>query len=94
MSLIFDQKMMDDTMKEIGYDSKKCPLGKLGDATIKQAYQALNDLQEAIKAKKKGEFNQLSSQFYTLIPHDFGFQKMQAFVIDTEQKVKDKLEML
>ena len=39
-------------MKEIGYDAKKCPLGKLGDSTIKQAYQVLNDLLQAIKQNK------------------------------------------
>lgn len=30
--------MINNTMKEIGYDAKKMPLGKLGDNTIKQAY--------------------------------------------------------
>lgn len=39
-------------MKEIGYDAKKMPLGKLGDTTIKQAYTILNDLMKAIKNKK------------------------------------------
>lgn len=30
MSLIFDVNIMNSTMKEIGYDAKKMPLGKLG----------------------------------------------------------------
>ena len=42
MSLIFDVNIMNKTMKEIGYDAKKMPLGKLGDNTIKQAYAVLN----------------------------------------------------
>jgi len=29
-------------MAEIGYDSKKMPLGKLGDSTIKDGYAVLN----------------------------------------------------
>lgn len=36
----------------------------------------------------------MSSEFYTLIPHDFGFQKMANFVLDNEEKVKEKLKML
>lgn len=60
------------------------PLGKLGDTTIKQAYAILNKLSEAIKKKQTGEFKTLSSDFYTLIPHDFGFQKMANFVLDNE----------
>lgn len=31
-------------MKEIGYDIKKMPLGKLGDQTINDAYSVLNTL--------------------------------------------------
>lgn len=41
-------------MKEIGYDPKKMPLGKLADETIKQGYSILNELQEALKKKKEG----------------------------------------
>lgn len=44
INLIFDMNMIQQSMKEIGYDSKKMPLGKLGDSTIKQGYQVLNDL--------------------------------------------------
>lgn len=39
-------------MKEIGYDPKKMPLGKLGENTIKQGYEVLNKLLSAVKQKK------------------------------------------
>lgn len=52
MTLIFDQKVINNTIKEIGYDMKKMPLGKLGDNTIKEAYNVLNELLQAIKNKK------------------------------------------
>ena len=35
IKLIFDVNIMNNTMKEIGYDAKKMPLGKLGESTIK-----------------------------------------------------------
>jgi poly [ADP-ribose] polymerase len=41
-------KTIQFSMKEIGYDSKKMPLGKLADSTIKKGYDVLTDLQEAI----------------------------------------------
>lgn len=94
MGLIFDVNVMNNTMKEIGYDAKRMPLGKLGDGTIKEAYGILNKLSEAIKNKQTNVYRQLSSDFYTLIPHDFGFQKMANFVLDNEEKVKEKLKML
>jgi len=52
MNLIFDTNIMNTTMKEIGYDAKKMPLGKLGDSTIKEAYKVLSSLSTAIKQKK------------------------------------------
>lgn len=85
---------MNNTMKEIGYDAKKMPLGKLGDTTIKEAYKVLSNLSTAVKQKKHDDIKSLSSQFYSLIPHDFGFQKMINFILDDDEKVKKKLDML
>lgn len=88
-------KMINNQMKEIGYDAKKMPLGKLAKASIMRGYEALKGLMEEIKNKKRSDvINRLSSDFYSEIPHDFGFQRMQNFVLDTEKKVKQKLEML
>lgn len=36
----------------------------------------------------------LSGKFYSVIPHDFGFRKMIEFILDDEEKVKEKLNML
>ena len=52
IGMIFDVNMIQTTMKEIGYDAKKMPLGKLGDSTIKEAYKILNELTKAIKDNK------------------------------------------
>jgi len=41
--------MINSSMKELRYDAKKLPLGKLGDSTIKEAYTVLNNLMDAIK---------------------------------------------
>ncbi len=88
ISLIFDVSLMNTTMKEIGYDAKKMPLGKLGDKTIREAYAILNQLSTQLKKGDRSQAKQLSGDFYTLIPHDFGFKKMSEFVIDNDEKVK------
>ncbi|KAJ9171803.1 hypothetical protein P3X46_015117 [Hevea brasiliensis] len=46
------------------------------------------------KAVKKNKSKILILEFYTIIPHDFGFRKMRDFVIDTHYKLKCKLEMV
>ncbi len=48
-------------MKEIGYDAKRMPLGKLGESTIKEAYGVLSKLSEAVKKKNKDDLTKLSS---------------------------------
>ena len=94
INLIFDINIMNNTMKEIGYDAKKMPLGRLGESTIKEAYDVLNKLSQAVKKKDKTLMTKLSGDFYTLIPHDFGFKNMANFILDNEEKVKNKLTML
>ena len=61
ISLIFDMNVMNNTMKEIGYDAKKMPLGKLGESTIKEAYNVLNKLTKAIENRQTSEYSKLSS---------------------------------
>ena len=93
--LIFDMRMMNNQMKEIGYDAKKMPLGKLAKTSILKGYEALKSLMEEIKGKRRSDvIARLSSDFYSDIPHDFGFQRMQNFILNDEKKVKAKLEML
>lgn len=79
---------------QIGYDTKKLPLGKLAESTIQDGQRVLRKLAEVINGTAEGSVNALSDEFYSIIPHDFGFQRMSAFVLRTNDDVKRKLEML
>jgi len=50
------------------------PLGKITKAQIQSGYNVLTEIETALKPQvvNKGQIMQLSSQFYTLIPHNFG----------------------
>lgn len=48
-------KMMNNQMKEIGYDAKKMPLGKLAKSAIMKGYEALKGLMDEVKGKKRKE---------------------------------------
>ncbi len=74
LNLIYDMKLMNQQMKEIGYDANKMPLGKLSQQMIKEGYEILRELEHVIKDSKKGDLFELSSRFYTVIPHNFGYQ--------------------
>ena len=88
--------MINKTLSEIGYDAKKMPLGKLSENTLKAGYEVLKEMEKEIKKKapNSATLNNLSSRFYTLIPHDFGFSNMANFVIRDLDKVKEKVEMI
>lgn len=75
VQLIFDLKMMNQQMKEIGYDAKKMPLGKLSKSNLEKGYKILTEIANELKGKKnRKNIETLSSDFYSYIPHDFGFQ--------------------
>lgn len=94
ISLICNVNMMKQQMVEIGYNAEKLPLGKLSKSTILKGYDVLRRLSEVIGQPDRSKLEQLTSEFYTVIPHDFGFRKMRDFVIDTPSKLKQKLEMV
>ncbi|KAM7501206.1 hypothetical protein LguiB_000110 [Lonicera macranthoides] len=94
ISLICNVSMMKQQMMEIGYNAEKLPLGKLSKSTILKGYDVLKRIADVINQSDRKRLEQLSGEFYTIIPHDFGFRKMREFVIDTPQKLKHKLEMV
>lgn len=51
IELIFDLKMMNKQMIQIGYNTKKMPLGKLSKKSIQKGYEILEKLMKEIKGK-------------------------------------------
>lgn len=96
ISLIYDKKMINDNLHEIGYDSKKMPLGKLSPVTLTNGLNILKQIELELKNENPNRENltKYSSNFYSQIPHDFGYKKMANFIIDTIDKVKEKIDMI
>ena len=96
IKLLFDIKIMKSTMQSIGYDAEKMPLGKLSLQAIENGYGILKDLNEELKKTKPKRHivEELSSMFYTQIPHDIGFKSMRNMLIKTEEMVKEKSDFL
>ncbi|CAN6561529.1 unnamed protein product [Malus baccata var. baccata] len=94
ISLIFNVDMMKQHVMEIVYNADKLPLGKLSKSTILKGYNILQRISDVIGSSNRELIEQLSGEFYTVIPHDIRFKKMRKFVIDTPQKLKHKLEMV
>jgi poly [ADP-ribose] polymerase len=95
ISLIFDQDMMAESMKEFNYDESQLPLGKLTKNHIKKGYEVLKSIADVLTqpTNQSKSLKQLSNEFYTLIPHKFGMQTKPK-VIDNAGLLKTRLEMV
>ncbi|ORX55486.1 PARP-domain-containing protein [Piromyces finnis] len=94
IKLIFDISLMEQQMSEIGYNAKKMPLGKLTKEHIKKSFAVLKKLDDELnnKVPKPSVLSDLTSEFYTIIPHDFG--RTRPPVINTKVLLKKKIEMV
>ncbi|XP_050414615.1 protein mono-ADP-ribosyltransferase PARP3 [Patella vulgata] len=92
MSLIFDLDMFKDSMKKFDIDVNKMPLGKLSKSQIAKGFEILDEIEDILNKKKKGNLTELSSRFYTAIPHSFGRRIPPK--IDTLELVRQKMDML
>lgn len=58
---------------ELKYDAEKAPLGKLTAQQIKAGYSSLKAIVEIIEGRSKESLVDACSEFYTRIPHNFGY---------------------
>lgn len=95
---LFSIKIFREHVKEIGYDAQKMPLGKLSSNNLKMGYNFLKLILKELESKdQKGvdaKVEGLTNKFFSFIPHNFGFKKMSDQVINSKEKVTEKLQLL
>ncbi|XP_056194209.1 protein mono-ADP-ribosyltransferase PARP3 isoform X2 [Falco biarmicus] len=74
VSLIFSSDMFQDAMQTMNINVKKMPLGKLSKQQIARGFEVLEELEAALREQpsQAALLEDLSSRFYTIIPHNFG----------------------
>ena len=73
INFIFDKDLMTKSVVAVGYDVNKMPLGELSKSTVMHGYRVLRQIEDTLSGKTKGDLAALSGEFYTHIPHNFGF---------------------
>lgn len=74
-------------------DIKKMPLGKLSKMQIAKGFEVLEEIEAAMNQKRgNARLEELSSKFFTTIPHNFGRNRPPT--IDSKEIVEQKKEML
>lgn len=69
------------------------PLGKLSKMQIAKGFEVLEEIEAAMKQKKtSARLQELSSKFFTTVPHNFGRNRPPT--INTQEIIDQKKEML
>ncbi|AWP02879.1 putative poly [Scophthalmus maximus] len=93
IQLIFSNDMFKEAMECMNLDTKKMPLGKLSKLQIAKGFEVLQELETAMTKKSgKATLQELSSKFFTTVPHNFG--RTRPPTIDSKDIVETKKEML
>jgi poly [ADP-ribose] polymerase len=62
-------------LKSCNIDVKKMPLGKISKAELQRGMEVLEKIEKVLKSGKTTGLTELTNEFYTRIPHDFGRQR-------------------
>jgi len=93
VKMICSKQLHNDTLRNLNIDTRRIPLGKLSKSQIKSGYRALQKIAEAInRGAEEVTLGTYTSQFYTVIPHDFGMRLPP--IIDTPKKLAKKIRLL
>lgn len=83
---------------ELNLDTKKCPLGQLSVDQLDLARQILDLVRNQVSAKKPDtiEINKLTNQYYSNIPHNFGYRRLDADALrlDNNDKIDKAFDIL
>ena len=96
IQLISSRETFERELKIAGIDLTRMPLGRISEKMIKEGYSILRKIENQLYSgdRSRSVLFELSSKFYTLIPHNFGFSKGVNYVIDSPSVLKEKIDLL
>uniref|UniRef100_A0A9J2QBA2 Poly [ADP-ribose] polymerase n=1 Tax=Ascaris lumbricoides TaxID=6252 RepID=A0A9J2QBA2_ASCLU len=92
VKFIFDVDMFSEALTTMEIDINKMPLGKLSKSQIVKGFTVLEKIESVLNNESRGDLTELSSQFYTIIPHAFGRRRPPT--INTAEALRSKLDLL
>jgi len=89
--MVTDNDMFASQLKGMGIDTAKMPLGDIDQRTVDAGFEALDKVENCLKAGGGSQLAGLCSTFYTYIPHNFGMKKAPLLTL---ADIRAKREML
>ena len=96
IKLISSKEMFERELRIAGIDLTKMPLGKMSPKMISDGYKILKKIEQTLEifGSNRDKLICLSNEFYTVIPHNFGFTKGINYVVNSFGKLKEKIELM
>ena len=94
IEVLFSKDMRDEALSTFNLDLKRLPLGVPSQQQIEVGISVLNEIEDKINgggSRRSSSFDELSSKFYTAIPHSFGRQRPP--VIKTTASLQQRYDM-
>ena len=93
IKLICDLQNMSSLVIKMEYDVNKLPLGKLKKSFVKRGLAKLKEIETELKGSaRRSVLSELSSDFYTLVPHAFGMKRPP--IIGDEDMLEQKIQLM
>ncbi|XP_045512955.1 poly [ADP-ribose] polymerase-like [Pieris brassicae] len=94
MILLFDINIMNKTIADMDIDTNKMPLGVPSQEQISSGFRILGDLYAVVSEGREDRtrIEELSTRFYTKIPHRGNFEKL--ILLDNVDLIRSKMNML
>jgi len=92
---ICSRDMLKSAMSELRIDVSKFPLGQLSKQQVSKGYHILTQIHHTLSQggeDRESTLANLSNQFYTLIPHNFGMSLPPP--INTDTRLKEKISLV
>eukprot|EP00538_Stauroneis_constricta_P004159 CAMPEP_0119551110 /NCGR_PEP_ID=MMETSP1352-20130426/4463_1 /TAXON_ID=265584 /ORGANISM="Stauroneis constricta, Strain CCMP1120" /LENGTH=864 /DNA_ID=CAMNT_0007597119 /DNA_START=14 /DNA_END=2608 /DNA_ORIENTATION=+ len=92
ISVLFSQDMRNDALSAFNLDLKRLPLGVPSQNQINQGVDILTNIEKKLNGDAvRSSYQQLSSDFYTAIPHSFG--RTRPPIIRTKEALRSRFDM-
>lgn len=94
VDMLFEKELYSEAMEAFDVDIRRLPLGNLTAAQVQRGVDVLKQIEQELTTpsphRKQDTFEELSSRFYTVIPHAFGRRRPP--LIDTEPLLRKAFE--
>lgn len=95
IKLLFNEDMINSQMSQMKINTEEMPLGQLSKKRINKGLEILQKIEESLDKEEEVPeiiFQDLTNQFYTQIPHDFGNDR--PVIINNKKLLHEKYELL